>query len=338
MGLVDSCLKKRDRSIDLLRFIALTGIIIVHIHPSDFWTQLRNFDVPLMVFLSGVSYKLSGGDTLDYKTYCVKRFKRLVLPVWFFLPVYFSIYMGVTHLVPSWKTVLSYYTLMTGWYVWIIRIFFMIALVAPFLAKGLDRSSKQFFLGVSVLFLLLFEWYVNTQYSQFLGRTIVLTHFPYILVFALGYKVMDFQKKAIMGVMIVCILIYACLSVSYIDRGCLQTQLFKYPPQIYYLSYAMGCSLFLWLVRVKVFLFLLRLSPRLVDLISFIGSHTIWIYLWHIPLVSMVKGMDSAIMRFFVVYILALIIVGCQTRFVEKLLPCVEDIKLQKNLRMIFIG
>lgn len=100
----------------------------------------------------------------------------------------------------------------------------------------------------------------------------------------------------------------------------------------------MGCSLFLWLVRVKVFLFLLRLSPRLVDLISFIGSHTIWIYLWHIPLVSMVKGMDSAIMRFFVVYILALIIVGCQTGFVEKLLPCVEDIKLQKNLRMIFIG
>lgn len=55
MALVDCCLKKRDRSIDLLRFIALTGIVIVYIHPSEFWTQLRNFDVPLMVFLSGVS-------------------------------------------------------------------------------------------------------------------------------------------------------------------------------------------------------------------------------------------------------------------------------------------
>lgn len=47
--------KNRDQSIDLLRFIALTGIIIVHIHPSAFWIQLRNFDVPLLVFLSGVS-------------------------------------------------------------------------------------------------------------------------------------------------------------------------------------------------------------------------------------------------------------------------------------------
>ena len=340
MTSVDSCLKKRDRSIDLLRFIALTGIVIVHIYPSEFWTQLRSFDVPLMVFLSGISYRLSGGNTLAYKKYCVKRFKRLVLPVWFFLPVYFLIYMAATHLLPPWKTVLSYYTLMTGWYVWIIRIFFVMALVAPFLAKELDKSSKRFFLGVSVLFLLLFEWYVNTRYSRFPGRTIVLTHFPYILVFALGYKIVDFQRKVIRGMMIVCMFVYLCISLFYINDGCgyLQTQLFKYPPQVYYLSYAMGCCLFLWLVRVKVFSFLSGLSLRLVDLIAFIGSHTIWIYLWHIPLVSMVKGIDSAIIRFSVVYILATIIVGCQTWLVEKLLPLVKDTKRQKNLRMIFIG
>ncbi len=219
MEQADFCLKKRDQSIDLLRFIALTGIIIVHIHPSGFWTQLRNFDVPLMVFLSGVSYKLSGGNTVGYKTYCIKRFKRLVLPVWFFLPVYFLIYVGATHLIPSWKTVLSYYTLMTGWYVWIIRIFFVIALVAPFLSKGLDKLGKRLFLGFSILFLLLFEWYVNSRYSQFPGRTIVLTHFPYILVFALGYKVMDFRKEAIIGMMIIFLLIYCCILVSYINWG-----------------------------------------------------------------------------------------------------------------------
>lgn len=340
MASVDCCLKNRDRSIDLLRFIALTGIIIVHIHPSAFWFQLRNFDVPLMVFLSGVSYKLSGGSTLEYKTYCIKRFKRLVLPVWFFLPVYFLIYIGVTHLIPSWKTIVSYYTLITGWYVWIIRVFFVIALVSPFLAKGLDRTGKRLFLVLSILFLLLFEWYVNTRYSQFSGRMIVLIHFPYILVFALGYKVMGFQRKAIKRMMIVCVFVYICISFYYINngRGYLQTQLFKYPPQIYYLSYAIGCCLYLWLVRVKVFSFLLRLSSKLVDLIAFIGSHTIWIYLWHIPLVSMVKGIDSAIIRFSVVYILATIIVGCQTWLVEKLLPLVKDTKRQKNLRMIFIG
>ena len=46
----------RDYSIDILRFIELSGIILVHIEPAAFWCQLRSFDVPQMVLLSGVSY------------------------------------------------------------------------------------------------------------------------------------------------------------------------------------------------------------------------------------------------------------------------------------------
>lgn len=58
---------RRDYSIDILRFIALTGIIAVCCVPNTFITQLRNFDVPLMVFLSGVSYNLTvGGGILSY--------------------------------------------------------------------------------------------------------------------------------------------------------------------------------------------------------------------------------------------------------------------------------
>ena len=81
----------RNRSIDLLRFIALTGIIIAHIDPPSFWMQLRGFDVPLMVFLSGVSYRISGGNKQNYWSYAVKRFKRLILPVWVFLTIYFTL-------------------------------------------------------------------------------------------------------------------------------------------------------------------------------------------------------------------------------------------------------
>ena len=51
----------RDTSIDIIRFFSLTGIILVHLEPNQFVWQLRAFDVPTMCFLSGVSYKLSGG-------------------------------------------------------------------------------------------------------------------------------------------------------------------------------------------------------------------------------------------------------------------------------------
>lgn len=49
----------RDNSIDILRSIALIGMIISHCEPH--WTimQFREFDVSLIVFLSGVSYMLS---------------------------------------------------------------------------------------------------------------------------------------------------------------------------------------------------------------------------------------------------------------------------------------
>lgn len=78
----------RDISIDILRCIALIGIVVIHCEPESLWLrQIRNFDVPLMVFLSGVSYTLSIKDenTLidgGYLKYVIKRFKRLILPTW----------------------------------------------------------------------------------------------------------------------------------------------------------------------------------------------------------------------------------------------------------------
>ena len=79
----------RDISIDILRCIALIGIVVIHCEPESLWLrQIRNFDVPLMVFLSGVSYTLSIKDenTLidgGYLKYVIKRFKRLILYIVF---------------------------------------------------------------------------------------------------------------------------------------------------------------------------------------------------------------------------------------------------------------
>ena len=162
----------RDLSIDLLRFIALTGIIIAHIQPAPFWMQLRNFDVPLMLFLSGVSYRISGGNKQGYWSYALKRFMRLVLPVWVFLTVYFALYGFMKGKLFPTKTIISYYSLMTSWFVWIIRVFFVIALVSPLISPVLDRIGKRRFMWYISAFLLLFEIYLSSRYSRFRGNTI----------------------------------------------------------------------------------------------------------------------------------------------------------------------
>ena len=51
--------KKRDCSLDILRAIAIVGIFIAHTTHNNLLLQIRDFDVPLMVFISGIAYNYS---------------------------------------------------------------------------------------------------------------------------------------------------------------------------------------------------------------------------------------------------------------------------------------
>lgn len=83
----------RDNSIDILRFIGLMLLVLAHVGPPNWLMQLRSFDVPLMVFVSGLT--AARKEYTSYKGFILKRFKRLVLPVWIFLSIYLSIYTSI---------------------------------------------------------------------------------------------------------------------------------------------------------------------------------------------------------------------------------------------------
>lgn len=89
--------QERINYIDFLKFFGLTLIIIAHVGSPDWLLMLRNFDVPLMVMLSSIlgerSYrKYESEGTILVKDYYISRIKRLVIPAWMFLSVYFSYY------------------------------------------------------------------------------------------------------------------------------------------------------------------------------------------------------------------------------------------------------
>lgn len=112
----------------------------------------------------------------------------------------------------------------------------------------------------------------------------------------------------------------------------------KYPPRLYYLSYAMALSLFLWIIKDALLKWLEKITHRLVLLISYIGSHTIWIYLWHIPLLSLAARLDSAFLRFSVVFVLATLVAYVQAELVLRLTSKLPNSRWKKNLQMVFIG
>lgn len=70
--------KERDESIDLLRFVGLSLIILAHVSPPEVLFNLRCFDVPLMLFVSGLTYAGRSVDT-GWR-FLVHRFMRLIIP------------------------------------------------------------------------------------------------------------------------------------------------------------------------------------------------------------------------------------------------------------------
>ena len=327
----------RDYSIDILRFIALSGIILTHIEPSAFWCQLRSFDVPLMVLLSGISYSMSSGKDLRYGSYCWKRFKRLVLPVWFFLLVYFLAYSIYAQHLPPLHQVVSYYTLMTGWYVWIIRVFFIVALFAPIIYKLLNRVSLDHLLLGSASLFLLFECFMNTSFSEFKGSVYLLMNIPYLLIFSIGCQLKDMSNKKIILISTCCLLTYLLFVCYYywMDGEYILTQAKKYPPQLYYTSYALACCFLLWFFRLEITNIL---PTRVREFCVYVGSHTMWIYLWHIPFVTVVKDIDNAIARYLLVYGLALFITYIQTQLVNKITLRIKQENVIRLIKTVFIG
>lgn len=66
--------------------------------------------------------------------------------------------------------------------------------------------------------------------------------------------------------------------IYFVKYGALiQTQIFKYPPRLYYLSYAVAVTM--WLV--VLFQNITR-THHFLRMVDFISSHSLWIYLWHI--------------------------------------------------------
>ena len=87
---------------------------------------------------------------------------------------------------------------------------------------------------------------------------------------------------------------------------------FKSPPQFHFIAYGAMMSIACFAIVKKL------KGIKGVGLINFIGQNTIWIYLWHIPLIQFTKllGWQWCI-RYVCVYVVAVAICYVQVRIVD---------------------
>ena len=336
----------RDDRIDILRFIGLSMIILAHVDPPELLFQLRNFDVPLMILVSAMSFSLSFKMNEPYPSYVWKRIKRLVFPVWLFLTLYFAALFAINPTSDdlNFTTILTSYGLLEGiGYVWVIRVFLLVALISPLLYawhKNTQENSKYF--ATLALGFLAYELlrYVSLPYIQpgagELISSVILYLIPYGILFAIGLRMTQINTKQLYALAFISLatLIFAGLGLFLLNGKIVPTQSLKYPPSIYYFSYALFISSLLWIHSQSIDHVIEKLKIK--NFVLFTARNSIWIYLWHIPLVKTLHS--HFILKYLIAFSVAVLITYVQVSLVSRLSSRIQSTKLKSNIKMLLTG
>ncbi len=336
----------RDQKIDILRFIGLALIILAHSGVGGIFFQARNFDVPLMVLISGLSFQLAFKSE-PYSEYLIKRIMRLVLPVWIFLTFYFliSYLIDPNNSQLNSKTISESYLFLGGiGYVWIIRVFLLVALIAPFIYSISHKQPSNFkFMSIVAIVYISYELlyaFISHQeggiFSVFFEAT-VFYMLPYAVVFSIGLRLPLLARRGVFVFLGLMLLVFITLGYLYYNEEgkLIVTQLYKYPPRAYYLSYAIFVSLLAWIYIDSIILVLNKV--KLLSLIDFAGRNTIWMYLWHIPLVGLISL--TVYLKYPIILTVSFLLTFLQIKlFRSVVFPKLKSDRLKRNLNLIFTG
>ena len=314
--------KKRNLKYDILKVIALFCIILAHVNPNGFIFQLRNFDVPLMIIISvWLSISLTERRSFNYKKYIFKRIKRLVIPTWSFLTIYFILNF-IWGNVFSMKTIFLSYSLISGiGYVRVIRIYLYIAILAPILYYLINKVSRKYIIIFMVLEYIIYIFLIRLSFHLSGALNVIFTAtfldfigYSFIIFIAIfTYKI---NRK---NSLLLSVIFMVCFFILMINYNFEPTQNFKYPLRIYYLTYAFSI---IYLLNFLLDFINNKFRIKENKFILYISKNSMWIYLWHILYISKVNTMFinlhlGCCFRFIIIILLAIITTSIQNEFLK---------------------
>lgn len=299
--------------IDFIKVIGIAAIILAHVNPPNILFTIRSFDVPLMVIMSSLlakkSYQKFDKSGRFPGLYIWERIKRLVIPTWIFLIIYFAVELLLTKMFREW----SYYAYSFGLtmygigYVWVILIYIYSALLVPLFYKikpGIVSS-----IVIALIYIIYEVAYYNRLGTD--NRVILTTIYyiiPYGVITYLGFNYTSFSKLTKRIIMIISFALFLGMGIyyRYIYGYFHTTQIAKYPPRIYFIGFGVGVS-FLLLGLCE------RFSLKLYELkiVKFISKNSLWIFLWHIlvlQLYAVLRLPEKWYVKYLIVFAAALLI------------------------------
>lgn len=331
---IESTLKSREPAIDFLRTMGIFLIILAHCCERNLLFQIRTFDVPMMIFLSGLSY--SGRRINSCAKFYWDRCLRLLIPVYSFAIVF-----GVVYVAMRWDYIhectgalLGALLLTKGiHYEWIYRVFLLMMLITPLcliVTNWAASKIRQLLLWVSIsaLFFLQNEYISGLPQDSWLNQYII----PFLSGYAILYLIGINYKKSSLNAKILCSIIFSGVAIYHAYREGFTPQQFKYPPRELYLAYGIACSLVLILL-VSFIANKITVNARIRYFCYFHSSRTIWLFIWHGPFVLLIPYYGSWYERYILVLLSAIALTTLQNKFVEKLQCLISDPRAKRWLQ-----
>lgn len=231
--------------------------------------------------------------------------------------------LGKPHI--QFSTVVGSYLLLNGpsiGFVWIMRVFLMMAILIPLLHKFLKNRGFIFTSSVIVLILILQQVlilgvsYIDNKVVGFILDETLLYAVGYSIIAILGLKITSFTTRQLFYFIVICAI--SLTIIIGINNWGFDPQTYKYPPHSQYLVYGIFMSSFLWLLKP------ILCSLGCSDIYTYLSNNSMWIYLWHIvPVYAISRWSDVPNMwlgRFCTVLIIALVLNYLYSKII-KLLP-----------------
>lgn len=289
-------MKSRVKWLDVLKVIGLFCIILAHVNPPSWLFQIRNFDVVLLMVLSSYLYfylSKNKPQEEDSLRYLWKRVKRLVFPTYIFLAIFFLAAMLISPYPFSANQIVESFLLSDGiGYVWIVRIYLIIAVLLPIARRLFVKSKISSGGGCLILFCILIavqEMCCSLNLFDFgiVGKDYVAYIIPCFAIIIWTWWAMHTNNRKLLLFSVVATLVYIAVTILIV---CItgrfeSTNSAKYPFRFYYLVYAFAASGWLMLIARNK-----KIITKIWNgVIGFISVHSFWIYLWHIPFVFLLN-------------------------------------------------
>lgn len=300
----------RDEYIDFLRAVGLLLLVVAHTWAPEPLSSIRTFDVPLMVFLSALCYKPS---RKTYWQYVSHRIKRIYLPVFIFLTVFFVISFVGGFYIPQLKfradKIIGSYLLLNQpsiGFVWIMRVFILEALLLPLVYSAITHLKRHHIcallagLYIAATYLSVTSANFDSTVIRFVICEYVIYMFGYSIIIILGIRA---QNHTFIGleilIYIVLFLLIGLISMLVSPTFIDSPNLSKYPPHGLYLLYGAVCCLLLWSIKPLY-------KTKTPKGLTYLSTNSMWLYLWHIlpyyAIIPLSKIPNTWVLRYLLVF------------------------------------